>query len=160
MIKAHVNSFDVLAVKPNSERILLSLCDGAGCVGLASRNCGMVFDRFMAVEQDLTAKLICSNANNGKASIPAPDHDWHSDVYDIAEDDIASLGTGNNKLFAWGAPCEDMSPLRLLRKPSPTSKDNPRPGIAGPKGKGFLKCIQITDLVLNTTRSVSGLLKT
>jgi hypothetical protein len=154
MIKARINQIDVLAVnpnsavKPNDERILLSLCDGAGCVGLASRNCGMVFDRFIAVEQDQTAKLICSNVNNGEEGIPAPDHDWHSDVYDITEDDIASLGTGNIKLFAWGAPCEDMSLLRLLRKPSPKDEDNPRPGLAGPKGKVFLKCIQITNWVL------------
>ncbi len=77
MGKKHVNPFDVLAVKPNSERILLtmSLCDGAGCVGLASRNCGVVFDRFLAVEQDQTSKLICNNVNNGQKGIPAPDHD-------------------------------------------------------------------------------------
>ncbi len=148
MVKKHVNPFDVLAVKPNSERILLSLCDGAGCVGLASRNCGMVFDRFIAVEQDQTSKLICNNVNDGKEGIPAPDHDWHNNICDITGDDIASLGTGNIKLVAWGAPCEDMSLLRLLRKPSATGEYNPRPGLAGPKGKVFLECIQIMGWVL------------
>ena len=41
-----------------------------------------------------------------------------------------------------------MSLLRLLRKPPTTGEDNPRPVLADPKGKVFLKCIQITDWVL------------
>ena len=89
----HWNPFFVLAAnEPPDERILLSLCDGAGCVGFAAANCGTKFDRYIAVEKDDMATVICNNVNGGKGDIPEPDHYWHSDVMEITREDVAQLG--------------------------------------------------------------------
>jgi hypothetical protein len=149
-LPANTNSFEVLSVDYDQpSRIMLSLCDGAGCAGMAARNCGMVFDRYIAVEVDDIATIVSDNCNSNKGDqqVPSPDHYWRQDVSDITEEDIAGLGANNIKLLAWGAPCEDMSLLRLIRKATSTD-DDPRPGLKGPKGKVLLQCLQITQWVL------------
>ena len=149
------NPFAVLATCTNEAddkpRILLSLCDGAGCAGMAARNCGMTFDRYIAAENDDVTTIVSDNCNGDHMGqgVPAPDHYWNSNVEDIQEKDIAELGQDNIKLLTWGAPCEDMSLLRLLRKPSASDSEcSLRPGLKGPKGRVFLKCIEITQWVL------------
>ena len=98
------------------ERILLSHCDGAGCAGLAACNCGMAFDRYIAVEADDITTVICDNVNSGHDDFPDPDHYWNNNVMDIPEDEIQALGYNVIKVLTWGAPCEDMSLLRLIRQ--------------------------------------------
>ena len=147
--RADCNPFSVLATGDSPiERILLSLCDGAGCAGLAARNCGMTVDRFLAVERDDIATVICENVNAGRDDFPEPDHYWHSQVLLIQEKDIADLGRNRIALLAWGAPCEHLLLLRLLRKVLDGEDHDPRPGLAGEKGKVLLKCIEITGWVM------------
>ena len=81
--------------------------------------------------------VVCENVNSGHYGFPDPDHYWNNTVESISEQDIAHLGFDTIKLLCWGAPCEDMSLLRLLRKSADTN-DNPRPGLKGEKGKAFL----------------------
>ena len=129
------------------QRIVLSLCDGMGCCALGLRNVQAEVDRYIGVEIDPVARLIADNVNPESTGFPGIDHSWHSDVLSITEADIAALGSNTIKLLAYGAPCEDMSKLRLLRKAGSSTTD-PRPGLNGPKGQLFRACIQITAWVI------------
>jgi site-specific DNA-cytosine methylase len=131
----------------------LSLCDGMSCAAISMKANNFKLDRYLAVEIDEDAKRISQAANPKTECFPGIDHSWHSDVSLIKEQDIRDLGAGNIKILAFGAPCEDMSKLRLIVRTSRKNrrsdrKIDPRPGLDGPKGKVFRSCIQVLVWVL------------
>jgi hypothetical protein len=133
----------------------LSLCDGMSCAAISMKANNYKLDRYLAVEIDEDARRISQAANPKTSSFPGIDHSWHSNVCDITEQDIRDLGAGNVKIVAFGAPCEDMSKLRLIvrrKRNSNTTEGSrrvdPRPGLDGPKGKVFRSCIQVLIWVL------------
>jgi hypothetical protein len=117
--------------------VALSLCDGMGCLSLVLKKFKARPSRVICVESEEFARVICQNVNPADASIgfPGVDHGWHNDVFEIKESDVEALGSNAIGMLAWGAPCEDMSRLRLLRSKAQaaTGKD-PRPGLDGPRG--------------------------
>jgi hypothetical protein len=139
--------FAAIASIVAAQCIVLSLCDGMGCGALALGACNARFDRYIGVELEQHARSVGQAANPRSPSFCGIDHNWHSDLLNITEQDIVDLGPGNVKLFIFGAPCEDMSKLRLI---NPHNKGNgdPRPGLDGPKGCVFRHCIHVLKWVL------------
>ena len=129
--------------------IVLSLCDGMGCGALALKGCSATLDRYIAVEVEPAARRVAQVASPSTTTFPGIDHGWHDDVHQIQEQDIKDLGSGAIKLLLFGAPCEDMSKLRLLvsNKQKKHSGD-PRPGLDGKRGMVFRRCIQVLQWVL------------
>jgi hypothetical protein len=121
-----------------TESIGLSFCDGIGCALLALNSVNALLTRYIAVESDPTARLVCNNVNDGQHGSITPDHTWASDVFDITEAMIIALGVGNIKLLCFGPPCQDHSKLRNIpRKGKPSG----RPGLNGQKGRVFRKVL-------------------
>ena len=92
--------------------------------------------------------MACTVSKAANSSVteffPAPDHDWHDNVFDIAEQAIIDLGPGNLKILFFGPPCGDFSKLRLLI----AGGGDPRPGLNGKNGKVFRQCITVAKWVL------------
>jgi hypothetical protein len=125
--------------------IVLSLCDGMSCGHMSLRRCNATFDRFIAVENDKWARAVSKAASYKTSELfPAPDHDWHNDVFNITEKDVIDLGPHNISLCLFGPPCGDFSKLRLLT----AGGGDPRPGLRGKNGKKFRQCIVILGWVL------------
>ena len=131
---------------------VLSLCDGMGCGLMSLRANGVSVDqanRYIAVEIDADARAIAKNANPDKPGLPRIDHSWHSNVYNITEEDIERLGHNSIKMFLAGPPCQDFSKLRLIvRKRSKSKMNELRPGLNGPHGRVFRQVLQILQWVL------------
>ena len=141
------------------QSIALSLCDGMGCLALALKGINARVDRIIGVECDEVARVICQNANPPapESSFPGVDHSWHTNVFEIKEQDVIDLGYNSVKLLAWGAPCEDMSKLRLIRSQSQVrSGKDPRPGLDGPRGKVFRQCLLVTAWVVKHNPNVES----
>ena len=116
------------------EIIALSLCDGMGCLAIALQRIRAVITRYIGVENDEIARVICQNCNPQTIDFPGVDHSWKSDVFGIKEADIAALGFDVIKILGLGPPCEDQSRLRLIRsKAQQQNGKDPRPGLDGPK---------------------------
>ena len=79
--------------------IVLSICDGMGCGLMGLRANNAAFDKYLAVEISEDAKIIARNANPDNPGKPRIDHGWHSNLYNITEEDIAALGHDSIKLF-------------------------------------------------------------
>ena len=72
-------------------------------------------------------------------------------MFDVTEQDIQNISPVDQVLF--GAPCKDLSKLRLLMSKARAAlyrllDRKPRPGLDGPHGKVFRQCLQITTWVL------------
>jgi len=128
-------------------KIALSLFDGLGGSAKLLDWIEADIDRYIAVEKEESAKVICKNVNPKTDRFPGVDHEWCSDVEEIQEADIAALGWGCIKHFSGGSPCEDFSLFRLL-PPRKGCKPKGRPGIEGHTGRLFKKLIQIREWVL------------
>jgi hypothetical protein len=131
----------------SGESIILSLCDGMGCGALALKQVNASITRYIAVENSETSRIICDNVNPAEYDFPGVDHSWHSDVFNITEQSVRELGAGNIKQVLCGAPCQDMSSLRLL----PTKHKNiprTRPGLNGKHGRVFSQCLLVLSWVL------------
>ena len=83
-----------------------------GCCLLALNAVRAAITRYIAVEKDDIARVVCDNVNDGSDGGIMADHSWSSDVYDITEDKVKSLGPGNIKHVSFGPPCKDHSKLR------------------------------------------------
>lgn len=70
----------------------ISVCDGMGCGLISLRDCDSDINRYIAVEIDEDAKCIAKNASPHKDGKMNLDHTWHSNLYNITEDDIIALG--------------------------------------------------------------------
>ena len=107
---------------------------GCGLTALRDSNVkSSDISRYIAVEISKDAKRIACNANPHEPNMPNIDHSWHSNAWDITEQDIAKLGHNNIKMFMPGPPCQDFSKLRLLVKRSARKSLNDiRPGLDGP----------------------------
>lgn len=131
--------------------IALSLCDGMGCMAMGLRAIDAQIDRYISVENHSGARVIGVNANPETSTFPGVDHSWKSDVTNITEQDIIDLGVNNIKILGFGAPCEDMSKLRLLPDrpgyPQRRCRGDPRPGLSGPKGQVFRAAIKVASWV-------------
>ena len=128
---------------------VLSLCDGMGCGLMSLRQNDARFDRYLATEIDKDAKRIAMNANPDIPGLPRMDHSWHSNAYNITEEDIEALGYNSIKLFLAGPPCQDFSKLRLITRKSARKKAAElRPGLNGPNGRMFREVIKILQWVL------------
>ena len=137
-----------LPVKPTA---VISLCDGMGCAALALQQLGVTMQRYAAVETDETARLVCQNVNPETTCFPGVDHHWFQDVNDITEKDVKDFGPIG--MFTFGAPCEDVSKLRLLPNrpgnyPPKVDGVDPRPGLDGPRGRVFRVCLRVLAWVL------------
>ena len=126
----------------------ISLCDGMSCAALIAQALSISPSRFLSVEISAKARQIANCANPITPTFCGLDHSWHSNVNHITESCIQALGRHQVSMLLFGAPCEDFSKLRLLpprhKGDKSTAKgDDPRPGLHGPKGQLFLKCIQI-----------------
>ena len=128
---------------------VLSLCDGMGC-GMICLNANEAnIARYLAVEISSDARDIAKNVSDKMNKTAIIDHSWHSDILNIAEEDIAALGNGNIKLFIAGSPCQDFSRLRLItRHKHKKCISELRPGLNGPNGKLFRDVVQILQWVL------------
>ena len=74
------------------------------------------------------------------------DHDWCSDVWSIKEAHIADIGYNQIAMLGCGPSCQDFSRMRFLpdrQGKLPDKGTDPRPGLNGPKGTIFRKCIQV-----------------
>jgi hypothetical protein len=115
-----------------------------GCLAMLMQRIQARLTRYIAVESDQVARVICQNCNPAVATFPGVDHRWQSDVFAITEASIAELGFNAIKLLGFGPPCEDQSKLRLIRsKAQQQSGKNPRPGLDGPKGAVFRQCLLV-----------------
>ena len=140
--------------------IALSLCDGMACLYIALRFLDANISSYIGVENSEAAKIVAKNVEANLTSLLGDDfcsidHSKWNSVFDITRQDIENLGTNKIKLLAFGAPCEDMSKLRLLpssrkgwRKWWNKSGEDLRPGLDGPKGKVFRQCLQILSWAL------------
>ena len=63
-------------------------------------------DRYIVVEISEDARRIAKNANPFVEGALNIDHSWHTNVLNIAEEDIKSLGHNAIKLFLAGPPCK------------------------------------------------------
>ena len=75
-------------------------------------------------------------------------------MFEISEHDIAALGVNAIKTLGLGPPCEDQSALRLIRSKAQAAAQqrdgvDPRPGLDGPKGAVFRRCLTVVQWVLN-----------
>ena len=59
---------------PTDLGIALSLCDGIGCFTMVLQRIGAKLSRFIAVELEEDARIICQNANPATAEFPGVDH--------------------------------------------------------------------------------------
>jgi hypothetical protein len=131
-----------------SSKISISLCDGFGCLWMVMQRILANITWAIAVENDEVARVMCQNANPATAQFPGVDHSWKSNVFEIAEADIAHFGFNVINFLGLGPPCEDQSKLRLImsaaqRKAQRKGGKNPRPGLDGPKGAVFRQRLQI-----------------
>ena len=146
--------------RPLPQRIVLSLGDGIGCLALALKKLGYKdCTRYLAVEKSPTSRMIASHANPEKDHFPGMDHGWHSDVYDITEEDISSFPKGSILLVGAGPECGDFSKLRLLPDrdgfKGPKTFGDARKGLNGTTGKMFTKVIEIIEWVMKHHPSAS-----
>ena len=147
-----INGLSQSVHAPADASICLSLCDGIGCLAMVLQRIEAKVSRFIAVETEEDARSICQNANPATATFPGVDHTWKSNVFDIAESDIAALGFNAIKMVGLGPPCEDQSLLRLIRSKAQAEAQrrkgvNPRPGLDGPKGAVFRRCLWLVQVV-------------
>ena len=126
---------------PKGKRIALSLFDGMSGLLLALQKANRLheFDCYIAVEKDRTARMVSKAVHvNVGSGIPVH-HEWVTDVFELTEELVKSLGEGNIALLAAGPLCEQFSKKRLFRDfrgRIPT--EDPREGLQGEKGKTFL----------------------
>ena len=95
-----------------AESIVLGLCDGMGCALSALNAINAKFNRYIAVEEDEIAKIVCNNVNDGGNDSLTADHTWEHDVFVITEQCIIDLGPGKVKLLTFGPPGQDHSKLK------------------------------------------------
>ena len=66
--------------------------------------------RYIGVELNPTSRTICDNVNSPELSeFGGVDHSWKSNVFNIQESDIISLGHNTVKQLVIAAPCEEIS---------------------------------------------------
>ena len=135
------------------DKIVLSLCDGMGCMALALRSRWekLGYTRYIGIEKNKGPRKVCDAANPKGMHFPGVEHglNGHHDIFDITEDDIKSLPKDSVALLSFGAMCNDFSKLRLLpdrldyKGPPRKPGVDPRPGLNGKYGKTLRKCIEI-----------------
>ena len=128
--------------------IVMDLCGGMNCLALAlkKRGQGKKISRYISVENNDRARMVAEVANPKTADFCGIDHDWCNDVWLIQEAHIAALGYNRIAMVGCGPNCQDFSRMRFLPDRQgnlPKKGKDPRPGLNGPKGKIFRKCIQI-----------------
>ena len=137
---------------PIPDNVWLSLCGGMECLGLISQKLGISPSKYLSVEIAAKPRIISTVVNPHTDEFCGINHDWFSDVMEITEDHIESLGRDVISVVGIGAPCEDFSKLRLLPPRNPRDRQlqatDPRPGLKGPKGQLLRKCVQILKWVL------------
>ena len=132
---------------------VLSVCDGMGCAGVALRNVNTTdVTRYVAVENNSTARKICSHVNKRTDTFPGVDHSVVNDMYALTEQDIIDMGP--IVLFVGAPPCSDFSKSRLIKPSDDPSAPikwyeiDPRPGLDGEQGKKFRQLLVIMAWVL------------
>jgi site-specific DNA-cytosine methylase len=154
--------YNVLATEADkgTNKIIISLCDGIGG-GAAALVAAGVHDvtQYIGVENNLTARKIAKHANPKTDIFPGINHEWHQDISNITEADIAALPANSVVGLIAGTPCGDFSKNRLLPSTAPyiearrkQAKDKggkyfvtkfPRKGLNGKQGGLFRTAIQI-----------------
>ena len=131
------------------ERIHLTLCDGIGAAPHVMGLIGAPITKCLGVEIDPVKRTVCDNVNPPEKSMfGGVDHSWRSDVFKIKRSCIEALGRNSVVRLDIAAPCEDMSPLRLLPSKFGPHVKTTRPGLAGEKGKVFVQCLLVLSWVL------------
>ena len=135
------------------ENIILSLCDGMGCLALSLKEALPSYrvSKYIAIEKDAVKRRVADAANPRTKTFPGIEHglNHHHDIFDITEDDIKAIPKDQLRLIGAGLECNDFSKLRLLPdRPdydgprNPKGKD-PRKGLNGRHGKTFRAVIKI-----------------
>ena len=140
------------ADKP-ADKIVLSLCDGMGCMALALRSQWkeLGYTRYIAVEINKDSRAVGNAANPKDDIFPGIEHglNGHHDIFDITEDHISALPKDSIALLSFAGMCNDFSKLRLLpdrldyKGPPRKPGIDPRLGLDGKYGKTVRKCIEI-----------------
>ena len=150
----------LLSTGMGHQSVVLSLCDGIGGLAASLKKAGITnVTRYIAVENDETARKIAKHAHPRTEDFCGIDHDTIHDIFDIDEAWIAAFPKGSLILVSGGGECKDFSRLRLLRrttgkgkyrivykdtKPGEDDRDtDPRPGLRGPSGRTVLQIIKI-----------------
>ena len=139
------------AALQNTDRIALSACDGIGMGAYILNRLDADITRYIGMEKESVARTICDNLNPpDKSHFNGVDHSFHTDIYHVTEDRIASLGYNVIKIYIMATPCEDWSLYRLLPSRYKNRKRpvNPRPGLRGKKGAVTIQALQIWAWVL------------
>ena len=115
-------------------------------LGLKKRGQGNKISRYISVENNERARKVAQAANPKTDEFCGIDHEWCNDVWQIQEAHIAALGRNRIGMLGCGPNCQDFSRMRFLPDRQgnlPKKGKDPRPGLNGPKGKIFRKCVQI-----------------
>ena len=92
---------------------------------------------------------MCDNLNPPEGSIfNGVDHSWKSDVFDVTEEDIASLAPNAIAMYIMATPCEYFSKLRpinnhLAGRSKSQQQADPRPGLRGKKDSVTVQSLQV-----------------
>ena len=136
-----------------ADKIVLSLCDGMGCMALALRSQWkeLGYTRYIAVEIDKDARAVGRTANPKDDIFPGIEHGLNGlhDIFSIQEDHISALPKDSIALLSFAGMCNDFSKLRLLpdrldyKGPPRKPGVDPRKGLNGKYGITVRKCIEI-----------------
>ena len=151
MVKTAALQSTATAALQNTDRIALSACDGIGMGAYILNRLDADITRYIGMEKESVARTICDNLNPpDKSYFNGVDHSFHTDIYHVTEDRIASLGYNVIKIYIMATPCEDWSLYRLLPSRYKNRKRpvNPRPGLRGKKGAVTIQALQIWAWVL------------
>jgi len=143
-----------------TSKIIISICDGIGGGATALVAAGVTdVTQYIGVENNPIAREIAKHANPKTDIFPGVNHEWHQDMSNITEADIAAFPANSVVGLIVGTPCGDFSKNRLLPSTAPyiearkkQAKDKggkyfvtkfPRKGLNGKQGGLFRTAIQI-----------------
>ena len=72
------------------------------------------------------------------------DYTWHTDLHEIAREDIQKIGAGSIGRLGISAPCKAPALSRLLPSKYGGRLKNPRPSLQCKYGKVLLACLEVT----------------
>ena len=130
--------------KTLNDGIWFSMCGGMDVAALIAKAIQIRPSRHISVEITRSARTVAAAIHQLSEDHPGVDHSFATDVPTITREQIKSLGKSAISMICFGAPCEDMSKLRLLPpRHAGDRKANPRPGLDGPKGQIFRECLKV-----------------
>ena len=113
--KRYEHTSDICMALPSEpqENIILSLCDGMGCLALSLKEAlpSYRISKYIAIEKDAVKRRVADAANPRTKTFPGIEHglNHHHDIYDITEDDIKAIPKDQLRLIGAGPECNDFS---------------------------------------------------